>query len=45
MNINTYWHKRVPVSMVVEYLEKGWRVHEREGSTVVLVWPHEGAPE
>jgi hypothetical protein len=45
MTLLTHWHKRVPADMVGDYIAKGWRVHEREGATVVLVWQHKGAPE
>ena len=26
------------------YLPEGWRVLKSEATTVVLIWPHEGAP-
>lgn len=43
--MTTQWHKRVPASMVAEYVSKGWQVHSRDGRNVVLIWPKEGAPE
>lgn len=44
MTLDTHWHKRVPDYMAEEYIAKGWVVHTREATTVVLVWPHDGAP-
>lgn len=45
MTLETHWHKRVPLDMASEYIAKGWRIWKRETTTVLLIWPKEGAPE
>jgi hypothetical protein len=44
MTLATRWHKRVPADMAADYIAQGWIEHEREGRTITLIWPHEGAP-
>lgn len=44
MTLSTHIHKRVPLSMALEYIAKGWKVWKSEARTVVLFWPQEGSP-
>lgn len=44
MTLETHWHKRVPDYMAAEYISQGWLVWAIEDTTIIMIWPKEGAP-